>query len=350
MIFDLSLTPGSVTEVSEAELPGSAIVVQKLLAEMIRTHGAMWFGSFHEAQRFVQHVRSSSLSEAEKQLWRELLIELRMANRFAFSQTPSPLELETVTDVGMLELFRAGNSDHLFILPSIQYRELFPRSFSSAETPALGLSVATALGAHNADVVTERQDLSARGVHPHGYAREAVWSELFKPIVRFSAEIVIVDRYLFNQMVQREINGDVNDEHVVWLLKRIAEVAPPNTRVALMAGTHNHPRIDNAQAVLAMLLHRWQPAQGSISEVGVVLARGAFPHNRHIRLNTGSGTSLGVGFDLFEGLDRLKSSTLWDVDGFKWQYQWRTPPLKEMHAKEQRVATASTTDTVTKTF
>lgn len=350
MIFDLSITPASVTEISEAKLSGAAILVQRLLAETIRAHGAVKFGSSEEAREFLDHVRSPLLSEAERKLWQELLIELRLGGRLAAGASPSPQELASVTDVGMLKKLRAGNSDHLFVLPNDQFETMFPHSVSKSEAPIAGLSVATAMSANDTDIVIQRRALSARGAHPQGYSREAVWKELFESVVRFSGEIVIVDRYLFNELVTRESDGNSAEEHLVWLLRRIALDARPGVRVSLIAGTHKNPKITDPRAIADLILRRWGMARGSIAEFRIVLASGKFPHNRHIRFGGGTGSGRGVGYDLYEGMDRLKSPALWDVDGFAWRFRWRAEALESMRARERRMADSTSARATAVTF
>lgn len=349
MIFDLSITPASVTEVSEARLSAAAPIVQRLLAETVRAYGAVRFSTPLEARQFLEHVRSPSLTQGERKLWQELLVELRTNGRLMVDVPASSYTLRAAADVQALEGLRLGGTDHLFVLPDEQFDAIFPNSASRVQSPWAGLGIATALNTDSADIVVARRELVARGSHPRGYSRDAVWEELFGAAARFAGEIVVVDRYLFNEVVGRDNAGVAADEHVVWFLKKLALFARPGIRVTLIAGKHTTPAINDPQAIIDLILRRWGRTSGSVTELQVILATTHFPHNRHIRFATTNGLGLGLGYDLYEGLDRLRSPALWDVDGFTWQFRWRRGALDSMVTREQRVAgyTSSVSATVT---
>ena len=343
MIVDIALSPHSIDELSAHRLARAAIAAQTNVFETMRSHGALVFAGPDELLAFRGALDSSLLSETEKKRWRELILHLMSQGRVRVSSDVHPMKLDEIHTEDELSDFAAAGGESILVLQSTQFDALFPNneaglvdipgSVSAAVVPAL---------AHTLPMARQRT-LALSGCHPFGTPRDDVWNEIFDPLAKRSKHIVVTDAYLFKEVARRAAGRrgyGASVEHLSWLLTKIASRGRPGTRVTLVA-THSIPDGQSsvvpgdAAQVADMLQTQWTSLPGAIVELSIVLApfRGSqlsFPHNRHIRFDM-------LGFNLSEGLDRLRDTNVRDPDGFNWEYKFDTQSIDALKAREQRV-------------
>jgi hypothetical protein len=208
------------------------------------------------------------------------------------------------------------------------------------------LEISTARAARLTNALVQARQLAERANHPCGTRRDDFWAEVLAPLARLSSEVVVLDRYLFHRLLEKEARGGSGvDEHVCWLLERFDETMLAGSTVTLIAhdealqerGRTGPPPQVTALRIAALVERFWlHRAAGRLQLVKVVVApwwqlRQALPHDRHVRFHIGAAVTFT------QGLDRLATPNIEDPDGLNWQYRQGSPAVDSVLAEESRV-------------
>lgn len=343
MIVDIALLPEALTDISSKRLAHVSAVAQRSVVETMRAHGILAFATAEEATELLRFVRQASLlSQAERGKWEELLITMQRQGRFEVLPNPDQRRLAEITVRDQLLPFGQPGQETVLVIGSNQFEALFPGNVDGFETEGMGVSVARGGALSEVTSIGTKRALAIAGQHPKGYNREVLWTELFGAIAHRSKEIVVLDRYLFKEVANRDSGYRRNHqpEHLTWLLTKIAEVAKTGTHVRLIGGFGDRSDVPTTAAeVLQVVLRQSEGSLGKIAEIAVDLVNWAdeiqLPHARHVRFGR-------LGFSIEDGFDRLSSPNLWHEDGITWRYHWGDDSINGMVSRESRVRQART--------
>lgn len=330
MIVDVVVEPTALLELSAGHLARGALPAQALFIETIKAHGAFLFSSEADLVELAMFAsKSTQLNANERKRFSDLLLFMKERKRLILD-AGLRVGYEQVIDAAILKSVPLGD-DLVMVLGTEHFDRAFPDNEEGVATES-GVSASLASTLTAVSSVMAKRTLAVTNKHPSGYSREAVWLELFAPIARHSRDVTIVDSYLFGEMAARK-KGNRNaaqQEHVAWLLSKLASTAKLGTRVKLIGG-YDELVPSDANEVMSMVLSQWKDEPRSIVELKVVMAsRHDLPHGRHLRFG-------GLAFGLDEGFDRLRRPALWDVDGLNWKYLWSDAAINDLRERETRI-------------
>jgi hypothetical protein len=267
-------------------------------------------------------------------------VSLRSSRRFKYREPPST---HPMAQIQRLEELRDEWRDQAEV---VVVEKTHANKFGVAEWPGhitdsdSELEISTVRAAWETVAMEDARRLAERANHPYGTQRDDFWTEVLAPLARLSSEVVILDRYLFQRLLEKNARGGSGaDDHVCWLLEQLDTYMPHLSRVTLIANDEapqNRPRV-KAKDVAAIIERYWlHRAAGSLKHVDVVLApwwqRGqSLPHDRHVRFNVGAAVTFP------QGLGRLAKPTIEDPDGLNWHYRQGSRAVEPLHAAEERV-------------
>ncbi|MBY0287277.1 MAG: hypothetical protein K2X52_09015 [Mycobacteriaceae bacterium] len=197
------------------------------------------------------------------------------------------------------------------------------------------IEIARMFGVPLAKTFTSLQELADTAVVPQGGSRDAFWTTVLSPIAAMSTAVTVLDSYLFGELWWRGVSSRVaHPEHLIWLLEKLDETMRPRSEVELIASIDPSRRNAHTLEATAELIRdfwRRRPP-GRIARVRLVGSSNSrdFPHDRHIRFNTG----IAITFDA--GLDRLRRQTVEDPNGMAWGHKWHRQAIETLKEREQR--------------
>lgn len=320
-------------------LPGTpdpaALTLHRALVRRLRAHGRMVFASDADQAEVLRAIRSGpGVPPQARVWWTELLVTFAKEHRSSVRR-PSGIPLQRA---GSLDELRASWQDSADVAV-----------VSAAACPALGIDPGEELlagPAHRPDIATittaadtpalERlRALAEKGSLSHDHQREDFRREVLEPIAAGARAVTLVDRYYFSKL------WDAADSagHVAWLLGVLDGVMAPGARVHLISEerrpSRRQPAVSAADTATALYAAWAPPAAGNLGEVTLTLLRPttnkAFPHDRHIRFDTGAALMMLSGFDRMEG------PAVTDPHGMNWTFCWAKEKLDELRATERLV-------------
>lgn len=327
---DLTPVPGSSDE-------DALIALHVHLVRLLGMHGVL-LGSTEDWRRLNGAV--DALEDDERHKWYELFSYLERCGRLFVHHEPPDCLDDTVALKDVLAALPAGR--HIAVL-------------ATTKAAAIGLDARTPSRIEKEQElvrsrrVTDARRLHAlvaladRGMYLPGVSRDVLFDEVLRPIAAWSTEVLIADRYLFNQLQWRaDHRTRAPAEAVVWLLDKLAQHARKGTIVTLLGGVGETGQPQTAAGAAELVRREWSPSR---MRVDTVLVRAAhwpsfsfkdqLAHDRHIAF----GCDLAIKF--IEGLDRLREPDLWDPNGTWWTYAWTPEAISAIRDAEDRMTRAA---------
>jgi len=332
---DLTPTPGSNDE-------DALIALHAQLVRLLGMHGVL-LGSTEDWRRLNGAV--DALEDDERNKWYELFAYLERCGRLFVHHEPPDCLDDMVALADVLAALPKGR--HIAVL-------------ATTKAEALGLDVRTPSRIEKEQElvrsrrVTDARRLHAlvaladRGMYRPGVSRDVLFDEVLRPVAAWSTEVLIADRYLFNQLEWRAARRSrAPAEAVVWLLDKFAQHALPGAVVTLLGGVGEAGQPQNATAAADLVRREWSPSRKRVAEVRVRAAhwpsfsfKDQLAHDRHIAF----GCDVAIKF--IEGLDRLREPDLWDPNGTWWTYAWTPQAIAAIRDAEDRMTRAAHTTPV----
>lgn len=321
----------------------TANLIHGTLLDLIDAHARLVFGGEGDIGDFLRALRTEgALPQDARTRWLNTLVRLRQQGRVSvLPETATPLA--SVAGLGELRQGWAEHADLAVISDAARAALGLPAEGVLSE-PDTAPDVAVSATAGATPAMLRIRSLTDQPIAPHGSARESFWRDVLDPLATDARSAKLLDRFLFKAAcdlsARKPSTRDWLGEHLVWLLRHLDKVMAPGAEVWLVgAWNSEYPTVDGDAA--AQILQRlWKPPRdGRLRAVYAVLARPVggemFPHNRHVRFNTGGAIGLPAGFD------RLRAASIWDPDGMEWNYVWRPEHLDALHQAEDRALALS---------
>jgi hypothetical protein len=344
VIARIALDPSSLCDLQVVDDEEATSALHDLLLRALTVHGALVLGSPADAAGLVREVKAQS--QQVRKGWEVVLSSLNSSRRLVRRTPPFA---RPMAEIQRLVELRDEWHDQVEVVVVERSRA---QDFGLARSPGhiadagSALEISTARAMRQTEAMEQARVLAERANHPHGTKRDDFWSEVLAPLARLSNETVVLDRYLFQQLLRRQTGGGSGgEEHVCWLLECLDRDMPSGSRVTLIAHdeapqdrrlTGPAPRV-HASAIAALIERTWRhSASGNVDRVDVVVApwrqrRQLLPHDRHIRFNVGAAVSFT------QGLDRLATPTIEEPDGLNWHYRQGSSAVQPLLAAEVRV-------------
>lgn len=328
---------------------GPLLALQEQMRSVLMHHGVL-VGTAEEWVRFNAAV--DALDEPDRDAWRDLLIYLERHQRLWNVPEPkAPACLDdasTPSDVECLVPIYGGS--HLAVLP-IAKDSAFGLSARTPSAPAGKHEAVRSLSLPQAERFKRLVALERRRFHAHRARRDELFNDVLKGLARYSREIVVADRYLFNELFHRGRRIETTESEAVgWLLDQFGRWCLPETKVILVGGFAEKGQPGDLQQAADLVNRAWRRQWGNVAEVEV---RGTdwreykyheqLQHDRHITFSCG----LAVGFAA--GLDRLRKPALWDPQSTWWFYVSDSVAVTLLRDAEERIFEASGRASVTLT-
>jgi len=333
LIVNIGLEPAALFDISVEHIAQAAAPLQRLVREAIQAYGYLVVSNSNELREFSELVKSSALSQQERQLWDGMLSELTKAKRVRVLRPELANELSVAASASDLVAHAALAGESVLVLSAEHFGSVFPTSADGASIIDARTTVSTPMVLTEVQPIDRARQLERTGNHPRGTTREQIWDDLFASPARKFSRVEIFDRYLFGELSDRDRrwNHRQPEEHLIWFLDKLDRSATSGMQVRLYGELGDRGIPARAEEMSDLLLNRWERRGTGISTIEVAGARWAGPerqHNRHVRF----GESLG--YMLFEGLDRLRSPTVDFSEGFSWGYRWAPLSVVEMVQRE----------------
>jgi hypothetical protein len=312
--------------------------LHKVLITALNAHGAVFLGSKADTAELLKEIKAQS-QEVRKH-WEVVIVSLSKSRRLVHRNPPCT---KPMAQIDRLEELRDEWRDQVeVVVVEKAHADDFgvggwPGHVADADS---SLEISTARAAWETAAMEDARRLAERANHPSGTRREDFWSDVLAPLARLSSEVVVLDRYLFQRLLEKNARGGSGtDEQVCWLLEQLDIHMPPGSVVTLIAhdlAPQSRPPV-NAQDIAALIERYWlHRATGHLKLVNVVVApwrqrRQSLPHDRHIRFNVGAAVTFP------QGLGPLATPTIQDPDGLNWHYRQGSRAVEPVLAAEERV-------------
>ncbi|MGO4342874.1 hypothetical protein [Pedococcus sp. 2YAF34] len=344
MIARIALSPGSLNDLSVGEDIEATEALHELLLKAMQSHGALVLGTGADGTALLDQIRSQP--PAVRKRWEVVMSTLASSRRLVRRQPPCEVPLYEIAELAQMRQLWTDQADVIVVdgNRAQQYGIAEPPNRLSDRPSALEL--ATGRAARRSETIENFQALAERANHEQGAAREQFWREVLEPMARLSNEVVVLDRYLFRQLVQQDTGRrPAQPEHVQWLAEKLDATMLPGSRVVLLADdeapadrSRMAPPRQVSAGELADTLRRaggnrpWRRLEQVKIVVGPWRQRGSLlPHDRHIRFNINAAISIPQGFS------RLSAPVIEDEDGLNWHYRHGASAVSPLVAAERRV-------------
>jgi hypothetical protein len=340
MLARLALAPEALDEAVPGIPVAAAKSLHTTLLEALNAHGSLVFASNAEALDFVNAVKAGQgLPPGAAQKWRETLIHLRKLGRINVLVPPRDTGLSSVRVLADLRKGWGGHVEVAVVGNKASSCIGVPTDVGLLEDSEARLEVATMVTAPHSRTISQYRELARTAWMSAGESRDTFWNDVLEPVAAQSRAVTVLDGYLFHRLwrkaEQQPYSRRWDQEHVAWLLELLDRIMAPGSEVELVGG-FDPRRPASAEDTAALICAEWSPAaQGRLRSVTLVLAPKDrhFPHDRHIRFNTGVAVLINA------GLDRLRERTIWDPNGMGWHYRWAPAGVEELRRAEQRTRT-----------
>jgi hypothetical protein len=328
VIARIGLDPSSLADLQVVDDTEATSALHDHLLTALKVHGAVFLGSGADAAGLSLEIRA--LDPELRKRWGVVLGSLNSSRRLVRRRPPLARPMAQVQ--GLAELRDAWRDEvEVVVLDRTRAQEFgVPGSLGHIADNDSALEISTIRGARQTEAFEQARSLAERANHPCGTRRDDFWREVLAPLAHLSNEAVILDRYLFHRLLEKQARGGSGgEEHVCWLLEHLDRDMPAGSTVTLIA--HNEapqdrrrtsaPHLVTASDIATLVDRLWLPrATGSLELVKVVLSpwrqRGQLlPHDRHIRFNVGAAVTFT------QGLDRLATPTIEEPEGLNWHYR-----------------------------
>lgn len=320
----------------------AANLVHRTLLENIWIHARLVFSGDDHVKELIQTVKSDpTLPPDARKLWIETLIDLRQQGRI----TVRPADDATpLADVRTLEELRSawGPYVDIAVIPDSSCAALGVPAEGVRSDPGLAPEIATCAAVTETTALRHVRALVQNPRALQASSREVFWHEVLEPLAIGARFAVVLDHYLFDPawaLARREHwTRGWHGEHVAWLLRHLDSVMAPGAEVRLIGERPARYAAANADETAQIVYDLWQPpSEGRLGVVEVVVTErdyvSRFPHDRHIRFNSGGAVTISAGFD------RLRAESLWDANGMAWSYAWHPEALQALGSAEGRAVT-----------
>lgn len=316
----------------------TANLIHRSLAEQINAHGHLVFSSESEITELIQAIKSGDgLPQGARTLWLETLVRLRRYRRISFMDG-DPAPLADVKDLSDLRAIWGSCTDVAVVAEDACGLLGIPVHLGILSDAPLKPDVTTAVAATDCPELRRVRMLSENPIAIQRSRRAEFWRNVLEPLARGAHTATLLDGYIFKLIMEISTRGagvnGIREEHICWLLRNLDDVMAPGASIRLVGKKGN---VGNADAIsIASAIRRiWAPGRvGRLNSVTVSLSEPTrtdrFPHDRHIRFSSGGAIELSAGFD------RLREESIWDPDGMKWKYLWRSNALNALEQSEDR--------------
>jgi hypothetical protein len=318
-------------------------VLENTLLENLKSHSRILFGSGAEVHAFLAWLKTSTqISPATKQKWQSLLAELQKLGRVGLID-PST-NLEEVHSKGEVKFVVGKNAD-VVVVGGPKAREILgdDLDFLLDEEPPV---ITTLFNTDQTPQFKNFLELEKVGVHAFGESREVFWQQVLQPLLLTSKNVYLLDKYLFAQILHRidhpRLQRSKPSEQLLWLLGKIDSTASKGVHIHLIgAAEKNKTSTTNriSEIVEYLRKHMKLSGEGAIREISIFEATEVrkFPHDRHIRFDSGFAVLMNSGFD------RLQMPTIEDEHGMGWQFISAPKRLEGFRKSETAMMDLSTT-------
>jgi hypothetical protein len=331
VILDVALSPSALSDISEASIGPMARTVQRALMEALYAHSRLWLATEFERAELPVLMTSSTLSQAERLLWREFIGRMLQDRRLTIYRPELASPLAGAATMADLSELTQHIRQVLAVIPHDTFSRVFGSIGNGEASITSGLTATVAEALAETKLIDDLRRLAARSAHANGSSREDVWAQLFAPLAGVARNITIFDRYLFESIYREKAGRGTFTDQLPWLLGHLDQDGSPETTVRLIgrADTYGH---ETAKDVFDRISDSWIRTERRVTRLEVFLVKwGALSgvwHDRHFRFG-----SVGV-FGLPAGFDRLGSPVITSPEGFTWNYYWRTDLIAEFQSRE----------------
>lgn len=311
--------------------------LEDTLLDHLKSHSRILFGSGEEVQTFLKWIKESNqLSPAARSKWQTLLSELKKLRRVGLIDPNANLENALTQDDLKASV---GQSADIVILGATKAKELLVGNgdFSPAEKPPV---LTTLFKADQTPQFKHFLELEKIGVLPYGEFRENFWKDILHPLLLTSKNVYLLDKYLFGQ-VRNRIDQSWRErkeprEQILWLLDKIDSSGATDVHLHLIGASEKDKyssRSSLTETIEYMRRYQNFETNGAIRELSIYELEDIrkFPHDRHIRFDSGFAVMINSGFD------RLKRSKIEDEHGMGWQFISSEARLEELRKSEKGV-------------
>lgn len=309
--------------------------LENTLLDHLKSHSRILFGSGAEVQAFLIWLKSSSqLSPSTKQKWQSLLTELTKLGRVGLIDPNANLEeAHTKSDVKAV----VGDSADVVVVGGPKALEILGDELEihlDEEPPV----VTTLFSADQTPQFQGLLELEKIGVHAYGESREVFWRDMLHPLLLTAKNVYLLDKYLFAQVIHRidqpRLQRSKPSEHLLWLLDKIdaSEIKGVHLHLIGAAEKDKYSISSRISEVVEYLRSQKKfNGDGAIREISIFEVNEVrkFPHDRHIRFDSGFAVLMNSGFD------RLQTPSIEDEHGMGWQFISAPKRLGELRRSEK---------------
>lgn len=318
-------------------------LLENTLLEHLKSHSRILFGSGAEVQAFLAWLKTSTqISPTTKQKWQSLLAELQKLGRVGLIDPNTNLEeVHSKSEVKSL----VGNSADVVVVGGPKAREILGEDLDVQldEEPPV---ITTLFSADQTPQFKSFLELEKVGVHAFGESRELFWQQVLQPLLLTSKNIYLIDKYLFAQVLNRIdqswLQRSKPSEQLLWLIGKIDSSAAKGVHLHLIGAAEKdkHTTTNRLSEVVEYLRNHLKfNSDGAIREISIFEATEVkkFPHDRHIRFDSGFAILMNSGFD------RLQHPSIEDEHGMGWQFISAPKRLEDLRRSERTVLDLAST-------
>ena len=324
-------------------------VLHNNLLETIAAHGYLVFANNEEAAAFVKAIRNhKSLPTGVADKWATFLPELHKQGRMSLITSPGGHPIAQVRELGELQQGWKGNLDVAVLCNANAAVIGISEEEGILDDPNSHVELATFGATPHTRTLTHFRELADNAVAPYNSQRDTFWTEVVGPVATASKRATVLDGYLLTNLWRKEAHRPRSHswdvEHVAWMLHHLDSTMRAASEVELICAYESNKLHYKAEESADIIRNFWAPpAAGRLAKATLTLVERQkdFPHDRHIRFNTGVAITVPAGFD------RLRSPRVWDKDGMAWAYKWRREAVSGLREREDRAKSFIPRHTVT---
>jgi len=300
------------------------------LLEALIAHGELIFRNGEEATQFIRAAKGGALPPDVAKRWDAALTTLHQRGRIKIMSPPDDRAISTGFALSELKDTWAGKIQVVVLGGETATKLGVPTDEGILEDEDAHIEVATVYTAGHTKAISHLRGLAESAVFPFE-TRDDFWHEVLGPVAEVSRSVTITDKYLFTDLWRRAKYPrkwrDSPAEHVSWLLENFDSSMRSSSNVHLISYTGEV----EIKKTIDVVLDAWRPSKhGRLSSVKLTLVTKDhdFPHDRHMRFDSGVAIAVSAGFD------RLRQPRIWDKHGMAWTYMYRPSDLKRLHDRE----------------
>lgn len=332
MLTKIALDPEALLELFEP--PSLMKSVHQVVIDTLNAHGRIVFRSDKEAKRFIEATKSSSLSPNLVKRWEAVIYHLYKTKRARVLQPQDEVSISALSKLAEIEGAWSGKVSVMVLSSDAAAAVGVPSDEGVLDDSDADLELATLHSATLTKSVSNLRALAASIVFPFK-SRNVFWGEVLGPIAEVSQSVSILDKYIFKEVWYRadkpwKITKEP-PEQLVWLLRNLDDEMRGGSKVHILS--HSSSSDPGLEETADAIRNAWKaPSAGRLSKVEISLSpvSKGFPHDRHIRFNTGVGIALSAGFD------RLQKPECWDPSGMSWSYIYMPNDVEALRQREAR--------------